>query len=567
MANDSKKQSAKSRFAKAKQDAEDAELASPNATASAAPDHDAKTDDIMDAASDVSAKDTDTLTGEVASDDTVVGTDDATLEATTDTHAEMAASDTDTGPQDDVVSDTISGGEGTDTLEGGLAGDTGVDGALTGDPIADNPTPNDGPADDLVVPADPSPEPDREDAQTSDADDGHAEPHDDHPSFAATALKYLIIFLVGIGVALWAAPRLAPHLPAPIAAWVAPGGATSAETEARLASLVATQTDAANQAAADAQARADAAAADVAALSARLDENIATLRDDLLADIGAAAQTRGAAADRIETVAERLTAAEAALAGLRTEVESLAGFASEGADPGAATLERVAAFGAAVEGLRSEVGALSARASEIEAAAQAADVEALEARVSALEGGEAATASARTEAEEIVRRANIDAAMTRISQSLAAGRAYGEPLDELARLTGVAAPAPLSTSAATGAPTLAHLTRTFPGAAQAAYAAALKADAGEGILNNVFASVQGRVGGRPSVETPGDDVGAVLSRMEARLSEGALKAVQGEAQSLSAAAQGAMAPWLGQLDQTVAAQGGLDDLRATLTTQ
>ncbi|MGB0410773.1 MAG: hypothetical protein ACPGFA_04225, partial [Pikeienuella sp.] len=67
--------------------------------------------------------------------------------------------------------------------------------------------------------------------------------------------------------------------------------------------------------------------------------------------------------------------------------------------------------------------------------------------------------------------------------------------------------------------------------------------------------------------TPGDDAGAILSRMEARLAEGALIAVKDEAQGLSEQARAAMAPWLGRIDQTIAAQNGLTDLRNALNTK
>lgn len=532
MANDSKSKTAKERFSKAKKDAEDAELAAGPAK---------------------ETTDADSTPDTLAAQDTVAG---ATTSAPVGPDSDAAA---EAGDDTLRAEDTISGGDGADTLVGG-------EGAETPDPIADTTTP-DQPEKDLIIPAEPEPE----SAPREDAHDDHHEHADAHadegPSFAATALKYLIILLIGMGVALWAAPRVAPHLPAPIAAWVAPAGSLSAETEERLAAMVEEKTAQATQAAAAAEERANAAAQQVTALSAEMDSALSTLRTDLTAEIGDAAQTRGAAADRIEDIAERITAAEAKLSGVRAEIESLSGFTSDGEAPGAETLERVAAFGAAVEGLRNEVAALSERASEIEAAAQAADVEALEARVTALEGGEAATANARSEAEEIVRSANIDAALTRLSQSLAAGRAYEDPLENLTSLSGAEAPEGLTASANTGAPTLASLTRSFPGAAQAAYAADLKANAGDGVLDSVFASVQGRVGGRPSVETPGGDVGAVLSRMEARLSEGALAAVQGEAQSLSEAARTAMSSWLSRLDQTVAAQSGLADLRNTLNTK
>ena len=380
-------------------------------------------------------------------------------------------------------------------------------------------------------------------------------------SFAATALTWLVVFLVGAVAALFVGPKVAPYLPASVAQYLAPA---SGQTEEALAALRA-ETEAANAALTE---RVDAAEAKLAAQA----EEAATARSDLAASLeGRIAAAEAAKADTsaisaaVDAVAGRVTQAEATLVGIRKEVDGLSGLGGEYAAPSAETLERVAAFGAAVEGLRAEVAALSAATAGMDALAPRADLAALAERVEALEGGEAATASAAEEADRIRQTAKLDAALTRIGEALVAGRAFAEPLDAAETLSGAAAPEALKAAAETGAPTLNRLIRSFQDAAQAGYAAALEADAGEGTGSRMFASLQGRLGGRPSVETEGEDAGAVLSRIEARLKEGDAAAAQAEAATLPEAAKGAMTGWLASLDKSASARTALAEYRAALT--
>ncbi|MEL6793441.1 MAG: mitofilin family membrane protein, partial [Pseudomonadota bacterium] len=128
-------------------------------------------------------------------------------------------------------------------------------------------------------------------------------------------------------------------------------------------------------------------------------------------------------------------------------------------------------------------------------------------------------------------------------------------------------PAPgLAAAASTGVATVDALARSFQDAAQDGYAAALADEAGDGVADRMFAAVQGRIGGRPSVETEGDDVGAVLSRIEARLRDGDVEAARTEAGGLSDAAIGAMSGWLATLETTADARAGFDAFRAALAT-
>jgi len=92
----------------------------------------------------------------------------------------------------------------------------------------------------------------------------------------------------------------------------------------------------------------------------------------------------------------------------------------------------------------------------------------------------------------------------------------------------------------------------------------LSADAGEGFGERLLARLEGRIGGRPAVETEGDDAGAVLSRVEARLGEGRLDAARAEAAALPEDAANAMSGWLAALAKADDARRGLSDWRAAL---
>ena len=384
-------------------------------------------------------------------------------------------------------------------------------------------------------------------------------------SIASTILKCLVILFVGAGVALWAGPKVAPNLPgwaSPVAAFLTPGVNETAEridavakkSQKKIAEL-ASEVEASTLAAAQAEQKASAA---IAAVS--------EARTDLTAEILDAANEPRADLERMNDLAKRLVSAEATIKGLRAEIDALGNATSEGVAPSAEVLERVAGFGASVEGLRAEIADLKLRTSQIEALASNEDLAALVERVTELENGEAATAGARDEASNIRRSASIDAALTRIEQALLSGAPYADALSETTSLSGESAPNALLSNASSGMPTQKSLSATFPAAAQAAYAAALEEDAGESFSAGVLAKLQGRLGGRPSVETEGADAGAVLSRIEARLKTGGLSDALAEASGLSEGAQGAMANWLSQLARTAEGAKAFAEYRNSLTT-
>ncbi len=377
----------------------------------------------------------------------------------------------------------------------------------------------------LDNPADEASNRDNPDTIGSEENDVEPVDEDNSSSLSATILKGLIIFIVGAGAALWAGPKIAPGLPgwaAPVAAFLTPGAndasarvdAIASETQMKIDDL-------------SSDVRSSISAVEAAALAA--DEKatstlgaIQQARSDLAAEIAEMAKEPRADLERMNELATRLVAAEATVEGLKAEVGALRGISTDAATPSAAVLDRVAAFGAAVEGLRAEIGDLKTRTAQIEALASSEDLAALSARVASLEGGEAATASARGEASDIRRSANIDAALTRIEQALLSGAPYASALSDATSLSGETAPSVLSENASTGLPTQEDLLAAFPVAAQDAYAASLEESADGGFASGVLAKLQGKLGGRPSFETEGEGAGAVLSRIEARLNAGRL---------------------------------------------
>lgn len=392
----------------------------------------------------------------------------------------------------------------------------------------------------------------------------HEEEHEGR-TLAGMVLQWLFIFFIGAAAALWAGPKIAPHLPAwaaPVAEFLTPGANRAEEAVAELRAAQET-------AVADLTARLDGAEARLAEAT----EEAAKAREELAASlegrIAAAEEAKidtTSFEDAVDTLAGRVTSAEAGLEGLRAEVDALAGFTGENAAPSAETLERVAAFGASVEGLRGEVEALSKATAKIDALAAKSDLSALAERVNALEQGEAATASAAEEADRIRRAANIDAALTNIDRALTAGDGFAAPLGTAENLSGIAAPPALSATAASGAPTTEELVSSFQAAARDGYAAAMEAEAGDGATSRAIAGVLGRLGGRPAQETEGDGAGAVLSRIEARLHEGdPIRALE-EARALPEPAAAAMQDWIAKLETAAAARSALAQYRAQLAT-
>lgn len=423
--------------------------------------------------------------------------------------------------------------------------------------------------------AEQEPEPDA--AVQSDTDP-ESDPYDDVPepeviaetesrSFASRVLTWLVIFFVGIGVALWGGPRLAPHLPswaAPVAAWLTPGsnevkdeiGSLRAEIEAlktqtgdQIKALeIMSPTDVAEAV----ETSSSALSAKTSASVEALEKEIATLRDQLKSTDGS-------------EIESRLAKTETTLTGIETELGALRGeltgaVKGDGVEAEKITAE-IAAFSAAVKGLKSEVsalagktGSLSQRVDEVEAASARREAEAKQ-----------ETLAAEQREEETRRRAELSDAMKDLTRRVDAGSPYS---DELARVVeiGVAqVPEALNASAETGIPSIAILRNGLPDAAHAAIRASISADAGDGVLGRASAFLESQVASRSLEETGGDSTDAILSRIEARMNAGQLDEALAEADTLPDVAKSQMESWLSQLRQRHGAMNSLQDFVASAT--
>lgn len=442
--------------------------------------------------------------------------------------------------------------------------------------------PEGAPAKDVLPRADPTeidvePQDDRAEDEQDPLDDHH-EDYDDHPrpSLAARALRGLVILLVGGGVALWAAPKVAPMLPASVSKHlvvavpveVSDFDAYRAEASARIAGLEAALDDRAQQLGAQietagksglTQAEVDAAVADA---TAELSAKVAGL-DETLAN------------GDLSGLAARLSTLETQMAGLTRQLDSLAGgLENVGAQTGSvgeaseAAVARLAANAAQIDGLRGQIdqiakqtGALAQRLeqAETDAAARAANAEA-EADQRA-EAAAKAAADAKAAAEARARLATINAALDEIGASLDAGQPFADAL------TRIDDPAPdaLAAVADTGVPTNADLRAAFTPAAHQAIRADAVARAGDGVADKLLAGVAAQFTGVPTVATGGGDVAAILGEASGKLGDDDVAGALGALGGLSPEAAAPMTDWIARATLRRDAKSALAAWRAALT--
>ncbi|GAA0297569.1 COG4223 family protein [Rhodovulum strictum] len=149
--------------------------------------------------------------------------------------------------------------------------------------------------------------------------------------------------------------------------------------------------------------------------------------------------------------------------------------------------------------------------------------------------------------------AEIDAAIGRAVQIEAraalmridAALANGAPFDTaLGQFGGIDLPEGLTRVADRGVPTLAALQRDFPHAARAALDAALPVEAGASAGDRFNAFLRSQLGLRSLAPRAGGDADAVLSRAEAALRDGDLRATLAELDALPEPAMAQMAGWI-----------------------
>ncbi len=451
----------------------------------------------------------------------------ATAETIEDATTDSLESD-ETPTPDDQDQDGDNGGDGDDVI------------AADGDdpePAEDNPD----------EPYDPVYE---DSAHDGDAhDDGHHEDehhveehhedahHEDSQgwSFAAKALAALILLIIGAGAALIGGPKLAPMLPAGVAAVLTPGsGVNEEEMEARIAALESAFAAQLEAVQAEIVVAVEQSAATDAELAAQIEETAAA----------------GANGDDA-ALSGRVDEAEASIAGLREEIRALSGQPA---------VEGGSLSDAAVSGLRAELAALNDKAAS-----------AIDDRVAPLEEQVAALDQRLSTAEESVsadaavgKGAASAAAFAALSTTVTSAAPYANELETFTSVSGAEAPEVLTAAAGTGVASLTSLTATFPDAANAAVSAATLAAAGEGYADQALAWVKSRVAIRPAEEEEGVTPAAVLSRAEARLNEGALKAALAELDALPTVSREAMGSWLTRAENRAAVDAALSDLATAM---
>lgn len=288
----------------------------------------------------------------------------------------------------------------------------------------------------------------------------------------------------------------------------------------------------------------DQQAAEIAGLKASLAETEAALADRI-ARVEPLLQAPAPEAVDLAPITQRLETLEARLA----QIEAMPASGSASAP----------AVQAAIRDLEAKVAALGTVATVPEALSQ--KVDAALARLAEAEAAAEAKAAEAAGATEAARRA---AAL----DDLAAAIARGEPFDTL--LAGLAlepAPAPLAQHAATGVPTLAALTETFPEAARAALLKTREVSGADGWGARLADFLKAQTGARPLTPQEGTDPDAILSRAEAALRDGRVADALTEIAGLPADVAAAMAEWSAGAKARADVDAALAAVRASAETR
>lgn len=133
------------------------------------------------------------------------------------------------------------------------------------------------------------------------------------------------------------------------------------------------------------------------------------------------------------------------------------------------------------------------------------------------------------------------AALMRIDAALADGAPFDSAMGQFGAIE---VPEALTAVAGKGVETLPELQDSFPAAARAALETALKEQAAGGVGDKFAAFLRSQLGVRSLTPKEGDDADAVLSRAEAALREGDIRAALSELDGLDDGARAEMAGWI-----------------------
>ena len=279
------------------------------------------------------------------------------------------------------------------------------------------------------------------------------------------------------------------------------------------------------------QAQGAALKAELAALSAKPAADAGF--GDKIAALEAAGSDVTAFAMRLTTLEDRLTAIEAASA------------SGEGA-PAAALV----AMGRDLKALQVQLDA-----QKTNTPGAAADIEA----------ASAAAQSRLDAAEKNAESAAKLAALSHIRAAFESGAPLGPAFESLKSM-GLDIPEAL-TATADAVPTLLALQDGFAAPARAALDASIRADMGDGWANRLTSFLRTQSGARSLTPQTGTDPDAVLSRAEAALHSGQIKAALTELAGLPPAGVEAMATWVADASRRIDTEQAISDLSATLNGQ
>ncbi len=359
-----------------------------------------------------------------------------------------------------------------------------------------------------------------EEAYEEDHDDEHEdEHHHEHASLSSSILRVLAILLIGAAAALWAGPKLAPMLPAglkPVADFLSP--------------------------------------------QADITEQVATLQADFskrLADIETANQQSDATAD-IEPKLAQLAAKDAEIDTILAELSN----ATKALEVALETLQAEITEVTALQALAAQGGQTSDEAlQQFEdklAAISSAQLKLNKSQLIAVE--------AQQSAEDKLRLADATNAASRISDALETGQAYQNELGLLSGVSGIEIPSGLADLAKSGAPSLTDLKKQFPELSRIVLREDAADSAGNNAVGKFTAFLKSQVGTRSLEPKQGDDMDAVLSRIEAALRVDDTSNALAEANKFNDAAKQTMADWIASLAQLNNAQVALHAVQQQLST-
>jgi len=360
------------------------------------------------------------------------------------------------------------------------------------------------------------PEEEYEDEFENEDDDEH---HHEHTSLAASILRVLAILIIGATVALWAGPKIAPKLPAglkPVADFLSP----QVDVTNQIAAM---QTDYENR---------------LAEIEATLKQTDTTTDiEPLLAQL-AAKDTETKAA--IDAVAKANKALEVAVETLQSELTNVTARQVLSAEGGQASDEALQQF-------EDKLSAISAAQQKLN-----------QSQLIAVE--------AQQDAEGKLRLANAANAISRISDALETGRPFQDELDQLTGITSIDLPSGLVDISKTGTTSLSELKKQLPELSRTVLRDDAAANAGISAIGKFTAFMKSQVGTRSLEPQQGDDMDAVLSRIEAALDKDDLAKALTETEMLTDAAKQTMGKWIASLAQLKSANDALQTVHEQLST-